>query len=293
MGIMIQQHKLEEKNFSNQTFKDHPKPLKGNNDLLSITRPQLIEQIHQEYLEAGARIIETNTFNANRISQADYSLTECVEELNQASVRVAHQATRKFQEDHPGIPVWIAGTIGPTNRTCSLSPDVQDPAYRALEFDEIAEAYLEQARVLMESGADLLLFETTFDTLNLKAGICAVERLNDESDEQTAVILSVTITDASGRTLSGQTLEAFYYSVMHANPLAICINCALGAKRMRPFVDELSRISHFPVGVYPNAGLPNAMGEYDLSKKEFKMVLSLKAKDQEDSMMQSQSEEYL
>ena len=265
MGTMIQQHKLEEKDFRNKDFEDHPKPLKGNNDLLSITRPQLIEQIHADYLEAGARILETNTFNANRISQQDYSLGAYVEQLNRASVDAARHAVHRFEQDHPGEKVWIAGTIGPTNRTCSLSPDVQDPAYRALEFDEIAEAYLEQARALMDAGADLLLFETTFDTLNLKAGIYAVEKLNDATGQRTPVMLSVTITDASGRTLSGQTLEAFYLSVMHARPLAVCINCALGAKEMRPFVEELSRICKFRVGVYPNAGLPNAMGEYDQS----------------------------
>jgi len=269
MGTMIQQHKLEEKDFRNKDFEDHPKPLKGNNDLLSITRPQLIEQIHADYLEAGARILETNTFNANRISQQDYSLGAYVEQLNRASVDAARHSVHRFEQDRPGEKVWIAGTIGPTNRTCSLSPDVQDPAYRALEFDEIAEAYLEQARALMDAGADLLLFETTFDTLNLKAGIYAVEKLNDATGQRTPVMLSVTITDASGRTLSGQTLEAFYLSVMHAQPLAVCINCALGAMEMRPFVEELSRISRFRVGVYPNAGLPNSMGEYDQSPREF------------------------
>ena len=263
MGTMIQQHKLEEKDFRNEALADHPNPLQGNNDLLSITRPEMIEQIHTDYLEAGARILGTNTFNANRISQQDYSLEDYVEQLNRASVDVALKAASRFEQDHPGEKVWIAGAIGPTNRTCSLSPDVQNPAYRALEFDEIAETYLEQARALMDAGADLLMFETTFDTLNLKAGIYAVEKLNDLYGRRTPVMLSVTITDASGRTLSGQTLEAFYLSVMHARPLAVCINCALGAKEMLPFVEELSRICKFRVGVYPNAGLPNAMGEYD------------------------------
>lgn len=273
MGTMIQQHKLEEKDFRNEALADHPNPLQGNNDLLSITRPEIIEQIHTDYLEAGARILGTNTFNANRISQQDYSLEDYVEQLNRASVDVAQKAASRFEQDHPGEKVWIAGAIGPTNRTCSLSPDVQNPAYRALEFDEIAETYLEQARALMDAGADLLMFETTFDTLNLKAGIYAVEKLNDLYGRRTPVMLSVTITDASGRTLSGQTLEAFYLSVMHARPLAVCINCALGAKEMRPFVEELSRICKFRVGVYPNAGLPNAMGEYDQSPGEFSGIM--------------------
>ena len=270
---MMLQHKLEEKDFRNEALAVHPNPLQGNNDLLSITRPEIIEQIHTDYLEAGARILGTNTFNANRISQQDYSLEDYVEQLNRASVDVAQKAASRFEQDHPGEKVWIAGASGPTNRTCSLSPDVQNPAYRALEFDEIAETYLEQARALMDAGADLMMFETTFDTLNLKAGIYAVEKLNDLYGRRTPVMLSVTITDASGRTLSGQTLEAFYLSVMHARPLAVCINCALGAKEMRPFVEELSRICKFRIGVYPNAGLPNAMGEYDQSPGEFSGIM--------------------
>ena len=245
MGTMIQQHKLEEKDFRNEAFSDHPNPLRGNNDLLSITRPEIIEQIHTDYLEAGARILGTNTFNANRISQQDYSLEDYIEQLNGASVDVALKAASRFEQDHPGEKVWIAGAIGPTNRTCSLSPDLQNPAYRALEFDEIAETYLEKARALMDAGADLLMFETTFDTLNLKVGIYAVEKLNDLYGRRTTVMLSVTITDASGRTLSGHTLKAFYLSVMHARPLAVCINCALGAKKCGPLWKSFHASANF------------------------------------------------
>ena len=273
MGTMIQREGLMEEDFRGERYLDHPSPLKGNNDLLSLTRPELIERIHFEYLKAGARIIETNTFNANRVSQADYGLSSSVGELNRVSVRTARSAVRRFQEKQPNLPVWIAGTLGPTNQTCSISPDVQNPAFRAVSFDNLVEAYREQAEALIVAGVDLLLFETTFDTLNLKAGIYALETLFAESGVKLPAVLSLTITDASGRTLSGQTMEAFYHSVIQARPLALCINCALGAAEMRPFVEELSRISNVLVGCYPNAGLPNAMGEYEQTPYDFAEIM--------------------
>ena len=268
-GTMIQRHKLAEADFRGSQFRDHGQSLQGNNDLLSLTRPDVIEAIHREYLAAGANILETNTFNANRISQADYALEDQVREINLAAVACARKAVEAFHHEHP---VFVTGAIGPTNRTCSLSPDVNNPAYRAVSFDEVAAAYREQAEALIEGGVDLLLLETSFDTLNMKAGIYALETLFDERGIRLPVFLSVTITDASGRTLSGQTLEAFYLSIEHANPIAIGINCALGAQEMRPFVEELATISRFPIGCYPNAGLPNAMGEYDQTPEEFAKI---------------------
>ena len=265
-GTMIQRHKLAETDFRGSQFRDHGQSLQGNNDLLSLTRPDVIEAIHREYLAAGANILETNTFNANRISQTDYALEDQVREINLAAVACARKAVEAFRHEHP---VFVTGAIGPTNRTCSLSPDVNNPAYRAVSFDEVAAAYREQAEALIDGGVDLLLLETSFDTLNMKAGIYALETLFDERGIRLPVFLSVTITDASGRTLSGQTLEAFYLSIEHANPIAIGINCALGAQEMRPFVEELATISRFPIGCYPNAGLPNAMGEYDQTPEEF------------------------
>ena len=269
MGTMIQRHRLEEADFRGTRYAEHDHPLQGNNDVLCLTRPEVIEQIHREYLEAGANIVETNTFNANRISQADYALESEVRDLNQAAAQCARRAVEAFREAHPGQPAFVAGAIGPTNRTCSMSPDVNNPAYRAVTFDQVAEAYREQAEALIDGGVDLLLLETSFDTLNMKAGIYALETLFAERGVRVPLFLSVTITDASGRTLSGQTLEAFYRSVAHADPLVVGINCALGAKEMRPFVEELGRISDFFVGCYPNAGLPNAMGEYDQTAEEF------------------------
>jgi len=280
MGTMIQQHGLKEEDFRSTSFLEHPSPLKGNNDLLSITRPDVIEKIHLEFLKAGTDILGTNTFNANRISQADYNLEKSVAEINRAAVAIARKAVESFQsgqtaeEIQSGHPIFVAGSIGPTNRTCSMSPDVNNPAYRALTFDQIAEAYREQAIALIEGGVDILLLETSFDTLNMKAGIYALESYFEETGIRLPVFLSVTITDASGRTLSGQTLDAFYNSIHHAKPLFLGINCALGAKEMRPFVEELAHISEFPVGVYPNAGLPNAMGEYEQTPEEFAGIMA-------------------
>ncbi|SVA89827.1 uncharacterized protein METZ01_LOCUS142681, partial [marine metagenome] len=280
MGTMIQQQGLTEEDFRSTSFLEHPSPLKGNNDLLSITRPDVIEKIHLEFLKAGTGILGTNTFNANRISQADYNLEKSVAEINRAAVAIARKAVESFQsgqtaeEIQSGHPIFVAGSIGPTNRTCSMSPDVNNPAYRAVTFDQIAEAYREQAIALIEGGVDILLLETSFDTLNMKAGIYALESYFEETGIRLPVFLSVTITDASGRTLSGQTLDAFYNSIHHAKPLFLGINCALGAKEMRPFVEELAHISEFPVGVYPNAGLPNAMGEYEQTPEEFAGIMA-------------------
>ena len=280
MGTMIQQQGLTEEDFRGTSFLEHPSPLKGNNDLLSITRPDVIEKIHLEFLKAGTGILGTNTFNANRISQADYNLEKSVAEINRVAVAIARKAVESFQsgqtaeEIQSGHPIFVAGSIGPTNRTCSMSPDVNNPAYRAVTFDQIAEAYREQAIALIEGGVDILLLETSFDTLNMKAGIYALESYFEETGIRLPVFLSVTITDASGRTLSGQTLDAFYNSIHHAKPLFLGINCALGAKEMRPFVEELAHISEFPVGVYPNAGLPNAMGEYEQTPEEFAGIMA-------------------
>ena len=280
MGTMIQQKCLVEDDFRGSSFQQHPSPLKGNNDLLSITCPDVIEKIHLEFLESGANIIGTNTFNANRISQADYNLETSVPDINRAAVEIARKAVEKYQtgksaeEIQSDHPIFVAGSIGPTNRTCSMSPDVNNPAYRAVTFDQIAEAYREQAVALIESGVDILLLETSFDTLNMKAGIYALESYFEESGIRLPVFLSVTITDASGRTLSGQTLDAFYNSIHHAKPLFLGINCALGAKEMRPFIEEMSHISEFPVAVYPNAGFPNAMGEYEQTPAEFAGIMA-------------------
>jgi len=260
MGTMIQRHKLSEADYRGGRFKDWSSDLKGNNDLLSITQPHIITDIHLQYLEAGADIIETNTFSSTAIAQADYKMESLAYELNVAAVKCARDAINKS-----GKMAWIAGAMGPLNKTLSLSPDVNNPGFRAVTFDEVVAAYYEQVKGLVDGGVDLLLIETIFDTLNAKAAIFAVKkyfRENPAADKK-EVMISGTITDASGRTLSGQTLEAFYTSVMHAKPLSIGLNCALGAKEMRPHIEELSQISSCFVSAYPNAGLPNAMGEYD------------------------------
>jgi 5-methyltetrahydrofolate--homocysteine methyltransferase len=268
MGTMIQRYRLSEEDYRGERFKDWPSDLKGNNDLLCMTRPDIIEAIHLEYLEAGADIIETNTFNAQAVSLADYGMSSLALELNLAAVACAREAVDLFLKKHPERAAepgpFIAGAIGPMNKTLSLSPDVNNPGYRSIGFDEVAEAYYEQVRGLVEGGADLLLIETIFDTLNAKAAIFAVKKyFRDSGREALPLMISGTITDASGRTLSGQTLEAFYTSVEHANPLSIGLNCALGAEQMRPHIEELSQIASCYTSAYPNAGLPNAMGEYD------------------------------
>lgn len=269
MGTMIQQHRLQEKDYRGERFKDWPSDLKGNNDLLSITAPDIIENIHRQYLEAGADIIETNTFSSTSIAQADYGLQSLAYELNVASASCARKAADEYTSKDPAKPRFVAGAIGPLNKTLSLSPDVNDPGYRAVTFDEVAAAYTEQIKGLVDGGADILLIETIFDTLNAKAAIYAAKKYFREAASSSNVVYSLpimisgTITDASGRTLSGQTLEAFYVSVMHANPLSVGLNCALGATQMRPHIEELSQISGCYTSAYPNAGLPNAFGEYD------------------------------
>ncbi len=273
MGTMIQRYKLSEEDYRGSRFRDHDHDLKGANDLLSITRPDVIEQIHTAFLEAGADIIETNTFNATSIAMADYALESHVSDINLASARVARKAADAMTARTPEKPRFVAGSIGPTNRTASLSPDVNRPGFRAVSFDDLVASYAEQARALIEGGVDLLLPETTFDTLNLKAALFAIGNVFDELGTTVPVIASVTITDASGRTLSGQTVEAFWNSVSHFDLLAVSINCALGAKEMRPHVDDLSTIAPVFLAVYPNAGLPNELGEYDESPEAMAAVI--------------------
>ncbi|HEX5653470.1 MAG TPA: homocysteine S-methyltransferase family protein [Chitinophagaceae bacterium] len=259
MGTMIQRYKLAEADYRGERFRNWVCDVKGNNDLLNITRPDIITEIHKQYLEAGADILETNTFSSTAIAMADYEMQSLVYELNVAAARCARNAI-----EQTGRPAWIAGAMGPLNKTLSLSPDVNNPGFRAVTFDEVVEAYYEQVRGLVDGGVDILLIETIFDTLNAKAAIYAIKKyFRDTKKQPLPVMISGTITDASGRTLSGQTLEAFYTSVMHAKPLSIGLNCALGAKEMRPHIEELSQLASCYVSAYPNAGLPNAMGEYD------------------------------
>ncbi len=268
MGTMIQRHKLDEKAYRGKEFAGHPSDLKGNNELLSLTQPHIIEEIHNAYLAAGADIIETNTFNANAVSQADYNLQAQVYAMNVASAKIARKAADAFTKKTPDKPRFVAGALGPCNKTASLSPDVNDPSFRSITFDELVTAYLEQLRGLVDGGIDLILIETIFDTLNSKAAIFACETFFEQTKKRLPVIISGTITDASGRTLSGQTTEAFYISIKHANPLAVGLNCALGAKDMRPYIEEISRIANCYVSCYPNAGLPNEFGQYDQSARE-------------------------
>lgn len=259
MGTMIQRYKLAEADYRGERFANWHTDLKGNNDLLSITQPHIIREIHKQYLDAGADIIETNTFNSTAVSMADYDMQEFAYELNVASAKCAKEAVAQS-----GKQAWVAGAIGPLSKTLSLSPDVNNPGFRAVTFDEVVAAYLEQIRGLSDGGVDLLLIETIFDTLNAKAAIFAIKKYYREAGKEVPpIMISGTITDASGRTLSGQTLEAFYTSVMHSKPLSIGLNCALGAKEMRPHIEELSQLASCYVSAYPNAGLPNAMGEYD------------------------------
>src|ERR1700744_1934314 len=264
MGTMIQRYKLDEEDYRGERFKNWHSDVKGNNDLLSITQPQIIEAIHKEYLEAGADIIETNTFSSTVIAQADYDMQSIAYEMNVASAQCARRAADGYTAKDPAKPRYVAGAIGPLNKTLSLSPDVNNPGFRAVTFDEVASAYTEQIKGLVAGGVDILLIETIFDTLNAKAAIYAVKKYFREIKQQELpIMISGTITDASGRTLSGQTLEAFYVSVAHASPLSVGLNCALGASEMRPHIEELSHIAGCFTSAYPNAGLPNAFGEYD------------------------------
>src|SRR4051812_26440876 len=263
MGTAIQQERPAESTYRGERFADWPTDLRGNNDLLSITAPEIIEGIHRRYLEAGADVLETNTFNANRISLADYGMSDLAYELNLESARLARAACDAMTARTPDRPRYVAGALGPTNRTASISPDVNDPGARNVSYEELVAAYLEQANGLVDGGADLLIVETIFDTLNAKAAIFALETLFEERGRRWPVVVSGTITDASGRTLSGQVTEAFWNSVRHARPLLVGLNCALGAQEMRPYLAEIARVADCFVSCYPNAGLPNAFGEYD------------------------------
>ncbi|MGV3595113.1 MAG: homocysteine S-methyltransferase family protein [Sediminibacterium sp.] len=265
MGTMIQRHKLTEADYRGEGFKDWHCDVKGNNDLLCITQPDIIKGIHKEYLTAGADIIETNTFSSTTIAMADYDMQSLAYELNVAAAKCAKDAVKEFIAENPTTtPKYVAGAIGPLNKTLSLSPDVNNPGFRAVTFDEVVTAYKEQIKGLVDGGVDILLIETIFDTLNAKGAIFAAKQFFRETGiPELPIMISGTITDASGRTLSGQTLEAFYTSVMHAEPLSVGLNCALGAAEMRSHIEELSQIAACYTSAYPNAGLPNAMGEYD------------------------------
>ena len=264
MGTMIQRLKLTEADFRGERFKDWPRDLKGNNDLLILTKPDAVEAIHREYFEAGADIVETNTFSSTTIAQADYGMEALAYELNYEGARIARRAADKVAAE-TGRPRFVAGAIGPTNRTASISPDVNNPGFRAITFDELRTAYAEATRGLIDGGADAILIETIFDTLNAKAAVAAVEDVFEEKGVELPVMISGTITDLSGRTLSGQTPTAFWYSLRHAKPFSIGLNCALGAKEMRGHIDEIGRVADTLVCAYPNAGLPNEFGEYDES----------------------------
>jgi 5-methyltetrahydrofolate--homocysteine methyltransferase len=273
MGTMIQRHILEEADFRGERFKNHAYPLKGNNDLLSITRPDIIKDIHRQYLAAGADILETNTFSSTSIAQADYHLENLAYELNFESANIAKEVALEFTRKDPSKPRFVAGAMGPTNRTLSLSPDVNNPGYRAIKFDELKDAYKVQAKGLIEGGADLLLVETIFDTLNAKACLFAIQELYEELGKQLPIMVSGTITDASGRTLSGQTTDAFLISVSHVPLLSVGLNCALGAKQLRPYLQILNEQAPFFVSAYPNAGLPNEFGHYDQSPDEMALQI--------------------
>ncbi len=268
MGTMLQQYRFGESDFRGERFKDWPHPLQGNNDLLSLTQPQAIKEIHRKYFEAGADIVETNTFSATSVAMADYHLEAYVAEMNRESARIAREVADEFTAREPHKPRFVAGSIGPTNKTASMSPDVNDPGYRAISFETLRKAYYEQASALLEGGADILLVETIFDTLNAKAALFAIEELREEKGISIPVMISGTITDASGRTLSGQTAESFLISVSHIPFFSVGFNCALGAKQLVPHLQVLSARTDYPVSAHPNAGLPNAFGEYDQSPAE-------------------------
>ena len=279
MGTMIQRHKLDEAGYRGARFKDWQRDIKGNNDLLVLTQPKIIAEIHEAYLEAGADILETNTFNAQRISMADYGMEELAYEMNVAAAKIARAAADKWTKKTPDKPRFVAGAVGPTNRTASISPKVSDPGYRNVDFDELREAYKEQVRGLIDGGVDIILIETIFDTLNAKAAGFATLEVFEEKGVELPVMISGTITDLSGRTLSGQTPEAFWYSMRHLKPFSIGLNCALGAEPMRPYLAELSHVAGTRISAYPNAGLPNAMGEYDETPDDMACQMEPWAKD--------------
>ncbi|MFN0728068.1 MULTISPECIES: homocysteine S-methyltransferase family protein [Flavobacteriaceae] len=268
MGTMLQAYKFTEEDFRGERFKEYPTPLQGNNDLLSITQPEAIKTIHAKYFEAGADIIETNTFSGTTIAMADYQLEDLVYELNYQSAKIAKEVAEEFTEREPNKPRFVAGSIGPTNRTASMSPDVNDPGFRAVTFDELRIAYKQQVEALIDGGVDILLVETVFDTLNAKAALFAIEQVKEEKKIDIPTMLSGTITDASGRTLSGQTAEAFLISVSHIPLLSIGFNCALGANLLQPHLEAIAHKTDFAISAHPNAGLPNAFGEYDETPEE-------------------------
>ena len=273
MGTMIQAEKLTESDYRGERFANHTADLKGNNDLLSLTRPELIADIHRKFLDIGCDFVETNTFNANRISQADYALEDLAEEINKTSASLARKVCDEYSQTTPEQPRFVVGVIGPTNRTASISPDVSNPGYRAVTFSDLVETYREAVRGLLDGGADALMIETVFDTLNAKAAIFAVQDEFEARQARCPLLISGTITDASGRTLSGQTPEAFYYSVNHAQPNAVGFNCALGADQLKPHVRALSRVADSLVSAHPNAGLPNEFGEYDETPEQMAAVI--------------------
>ncbi|WNW02618.1 homocysteine S-methyltransferase family protein [Tenacibaculum sp. HL-MS23] len=268
MGTMLQAYKFTEADFRGERFKEYLTPLQGNNDLLSITQPKAIKEVHAKYFEAGADIVETNTFSGTTIAMADYQMEDLVYELNYESAKIAKEVADEFTAREPRKPRFVAGSIGPTNRTASMSPDVNDPGYRAVTFDELRIAYKLQVEALIDGGADLLLVETVFDTLNAKAALFAIEEVKDERKIDIPIMLSGTITDASGRTLSGQTAEAFLISVSHIPLLSVGFNCALGANLLQPHLEAIASKTAFAISAHPNAGLPNAFGEYDETAEE-------------------------
>lgn len=268
MGTMLQEYNFSEEDFRGNRFKDYPIPLKGNNDLLSITQPQAIQEVHEKYFEAGADIVETNTFSGTTIAMADYQMENLVYELNYESAKIAKLAAEKYTRKTPHKPRFVAGSIGPTNKTASMSPDVNDPGFRAITFNELKEAYKQQVEALLDGGVDILLVETVFDTLNAKAALFAIEEVKEERKINVPIMLSGTITDASGRTLSGQTAEAFLISVSHVPLLSVGFNCALGANLLQPHLEAIANKTSFAVSAHPNAGLPNAFGAYDETPEE-------------------------
>ncbi len=273
MGTMIQKYKLTEEDYRGLRFKDHPQSVKGNNDLLVLSQPQIIADIHRDFLKAGADIIETNTFNANLFSMADYGMENLVAEINLEAAKIARKVADEQTALTPDKPRLVAGAIGPTNKAGSLSPDVNNPGYRSVNFKDLVAAYSEQIHALIDGGVDLLLVETVFDTLNSKAALFAINSIFEEREIELPIMVSGTITDASGRTLSGQTPEAFYISISHAGLFSVGLNCALGAAQMRPFIEEISDVAECYVSCYPNAGLPNEFGEYDESPEQMAAVI--------------------
>ena len=273
MGTMIQEYKFSESDYRGSRFKDHPCSVKGNNDLLSLTQPEAIKSIHEKYLEVGSDIIETNTFSSTSIGMADYSMESIVYDINFESAKIAKEAALKYSKITPEKPRFVAGSIGPTNRTASMSPDVNDPGFRAITFDDLVKAYSEQINALIDGGVDILLVETIFDTLNAKAALFAVDSVLEQRNLSVPIMISGTITDASGRTLSGQTVEAFVTSLSHIPLLSIGLNCALGADLLLPYLKRLSKVTNFYTSAFPNAGLPNAFGEYDQTAEEMRDLI--------------------